>query len=177
MEPSLLSPQARRSRGEPPDPDPGAMQQYSTLIIIALMVVVFYFLIMRPQKKRQRAIADTLSSLTPGTRVLLGSGIFGTVVSVGAKQTVIETSPGVEVTVLKQAIARVVTEADEDAPDEDDDLDDAESQFDSYPTNAAAPSPEVVAPEPTVEGSSLRDRGSAAESGAPTVDPQRPTGN
>ena len=113
------------------------MQQYSTLIIIALMVVVFYFLIMRPQKKRQRALADTLSSLAPGTRVLLGSGIFGTVVSVGVKQTVIETSPGVEVTVLKQAIARVVTEADEDAPDEDDDLDDDADQFDSYPTEAA----------------------------------------
>jgi preprotein translocase subunit YajC len=153
------------------------MQQYSTLIIIALMVVVFYFLIMRPQKKRQRAIAETLSSLAPGTRVLLGSGIFGTVVSVGVKQTVIETSPGVEVTVLKQAIARVVTEADEDAPEEDDDLEDAESQFDSYPIDAATPAPEPLAPEPTVETPSLRDHQSAAEPGASTADPQRPTAN
>jgi preprotein translocase subunit YajC len=151
------------------------MQQYSTLIIIALMVVVFYFLIMRPQKKRQRALADTLSSLAPGTRVLLGSGIFGTVVSVGVKQTVIETSPGVEVTVLKQAIARVVTEADEDAPAEDDELDDAESQFDSYPTEAVAHAPEPVGPESNGEAPSLRDREPAAEPGSSTADPQRPT--
>ena len=44
----------------------------------------------------------------PGHRVLLGSGLFGTVVSVGDKQAVLEISPGVELTVLKQAIARVV---------------------------------------------------------------------
>ena len=52
----------------------------STLILIALMVVAFYFLIMRPQRKRQQAIQQTMNELTPGTRVMLGSGIFGTVV-------------------------------------------------------------------------------------------------
>ena len=50
------------------------MDQYSTLILIALMVVAFYFLIMRPQRKRQQAVAKTLRELTPGTRVMLGSG-------------------------------------------------------------------------------------------------------
>ena len=91
------------------------MDQYSTLILIALMVVAFYFLIMRPQRKRQQAIARTLSELTPGTRVMLGSGLFGTVVAVGEKQVVLEISPGNEVTVLKQAVSRIVTPDDEDA--------------------------------------------------------------
>jgi preprotein translocase subunit YajC len=90
------------------------MDQYSTLILIALMVVAFYFLIMRPQRKRQQAIAKTLSELTPGTRVMLGSGLFGTVLGVGPKQVVLEISPGNELTVLKQAVARVVSEGDED---------------------------------------------------------------
>jgi preprotein translocase subunit YajC len=153
------------------------MQQYSTLIIIALMVVVFYFLIMRPQKKRQRALQDTLNSLAPGTRVLLGSGVFGTVVSVGQKQTVIETSPGVELTVLKQAIARVVTEADEDSPEEDDELDDAEAQFDSYPGDPAAPTPQPPASGPSVQERSLQDRESAAGPEGSTADPHRPTAN
>ena len=70
------------------------MDQYTTLILIALMVVAFYFLIMRPQQKRQQAIQKTLSELQPGTRVMLGSGLFGTVVSVGTKQVVLEVSPG-----------------------------------------------------------------------------------
>jgi preprotein translocase subunit YajC len=95
------------------------MDQYSTLILIALMVVAFYFLIMRPQRKRQQAIAKTLSELTPGTRVMLGSGLFGTVVGIGPKQVVLEISPGNELTVLKQAVARVVTEEDEDVEADD----------------------------------------------------------
>ena len=90
------------------------MDQYSTLILIALMVVAFYLLIMRPQRKRQQAIAKTLSELVPGNRVMLGSGLFGTVLEVGQRQVVLEISPGNELTVLKQAVARVVTEEDED---------------------------------------------------------------
>jgi preprotein translocase subunit YajC len=95
------------------------MDQYSTLILIALMVLAFYFLIMRPQRKRQQAIAKTLSELTPGTRVMLGSGLFGTVVAVGPKQVVLEISPGNELTVLKQAVSRVVTDDDEDVEVDD----------------------------------------------------------
>nr|WP_294690807.1 preprotein translocase subunit YajC [uncultured Friedmanniella sp.] len=85
------------------------MQNYSTLVMIALMVFAFYFLILRPQKKRQQAIQATLNSLTPGSRVLLGSGLFGTIVSLGDRQAVLEISPGVQLTVLKQAIVRTVT--------------------------------------------------------------------
>ena len=105
-------------------PNAGAMDQYSTLILIALMVVAFYFLIMRPQRKRQQEIQRILSALTPGQRVMLGSGLFGTVISVGDKQVVLEISPGNELTVLKQAVARVVTEGDEDTEMVDTDLDD-----------------------------------------------------
>ena len=90
------------------------MGNYSTLVMIALMVGAFYLLILRPQKKRQQAIQQTLNSLGPGSRVLLGSGLFGTIVSLGDRQAVLEISPGVELTVLKQAIVRTVTEADED---------------------------------------------------------------
>lgn len=98
------------------------MQNYSTLIMIALMVFAFYFLILRPQKKRQQAVQATLNSLEPGSRVLLGSGLFGTIVSIGDRQAVLEISPGVELTVLKQAIVRTVTAADEDSDTDEDDL-------------------------------------------------------
>lgn len=103
------------------------MEQYSTLILIALMVVAFYFLILRPQKKRQQAVQATMNSLEPGTRVVLGSGLFGTILAIGDKQAVLEISPGVELTVVKQAIARIVTDADEDTLlDEADDYDELE---------------------------------------------------
>jgi preprotein translocase subunit YajC len=95
------------------------MQQYSTLIFIALLVAAFYFLILRPQRKRQQALQHTMSALSPGSRVMLGSGVFGTVVSVGPRQVVLEISPGAELTVLKQAVSKIVTEDEEDVLEED----------------------------------------------------------
>jgi hypothetical protein len=67
-----------------------------------------------------------MNALSPGDRVMLASGLFGTVVSVGAKQVVMEISPGTELTVLKQAISRIVTEADEDSADEQEEFDELE---------------------------------------------------
>ncbi|HEX3197757.1 MAG TPA: preprotein translocase subunit YajC [Propionibacteriaceae bacterium] len=103
------------------------MQQYSTFIFIALLVVAFYFLILRPQRKRQQALQQTMNAISPGSRVMLGSGLFGTVVAVGPRQVVLEISPGAEVTVLKQAISKVVTDEDEDNLDEQDELDEEET--------------------------------------------------
>jgi preprotein translocase subunit YajC len=144
------------------------MQNYSTLVMIALMVFAFYFLILRPQKKRQQAIQATLNSLAPGNRVLLGSGVFGTIVSLGDRQAVLEISPGVELTVLKQAIVRTVTEADEDsAVEEYDELDDDEPGTE----------PEVVAPR-DADGTSLHpdhDAANGADRTTPSAgaDPKR----
>ena len=135
------------------------MDQYSTLILIALMVVAFYFLIMRPQRKRQQEIQRTLSALTPGQRVMLGSGLFGTVVAVGERQVVLETSPGNELTVLKQAVARVVTEADEDTVVDETDLDtDAvvTEQEGSLPIGPEPIRPVTDDPEPPATGAGQR---------------------
>ena len=126
------------------------MQQYTTLILIALMVVAFYFLIMRPQKKRQQAIQKTMNELQPGTRVMLGSGLFGTLVSVGTKQVVLEVSPGVEMTVLKQAISRTVVPGDEDTEFEElEEYDDSEVIADE--PSSVEPSPTESSNEPTPE--------------------------
>jgi preprotein translocase subunit YajC len=130
------------------------MDQYSTLILIALMVLAFYLLIMRPQRKRQQAIAKTLSELAPGTRVMLGSGLFGTVVEVGEKQVVLETSPGNELTVLKQAVARIVTPDDEDAEVDDFEPDEVvEPEVPAAPELSGGPiQPEPIRPAVEPEG-------------------------
>jgi len=118
-------------------------QNASTFLMIALMVVAFYFLILRPQKKRQQAIQKTMSELTPGTRVLLSSGLFGTITSLGDRQAVLEIAPGVELTVLKLAINRVATDADEDTVVHDGYADDDLLDEPLAEPNPAAP----VAPE------------------------------
>ncbi|WP_161606190.1 preprotein translocase subunit YajC [Microlunatus speluncae] len=88
-----------------------------TIVLIGLMVVAFYFLMIRPQRKRQQKQQETLNQLQPGTKVLLGSGVFGTILRIGDKQAVLELSPGNELTVLKQAIVRVAGPEDEDNPE------------------------------------------------------------
>jgi preprotein translocase subunit YajC len=117
----------------------------STFVLIALMVFAFYFLIMRPQRKRQQSLQRTMSELAPGTRVMLGSGLFGTIISVGDKQVVLEISPGAELTVLKQAIARVVTEADEDLEEPEDEATDVEPIGNEPVIDSSTTAPETAA--------------------------------
>lgn len=112
----------------------------STILLIALMVVAFYFLLLRPQKKRQQAQQKTMNQIQPGTRVLLGSGIFGTVVTASDKQALIEIAPGVQLTVLKQAIARIVQPGDEFSEP---------AEFESEVEDESLVEPEPIEPEPT----------------------------
>jgi preprotein translocase subunit YajC len=132
------------------------MQQYSTFIFIALLVVAFYFLILRPQRKRQQAMQQTMNAVSPGSRVMLGSGLFGTVVSVGPRQIVLEVSPGAEVTVLKQAISKVVTDDDEDRFDEQDELDEEADEAApvepiEFPSERPIEEPRTASTEPAAE--------------------------
>ncbi len=137
------------------------MQQYTTLIFIALLALAFYFLILRPQRKRQQAIQQTMSALAPGNRVMLASGLFGTVVSVGAKQVIIEISPGAELTVLKQAVSRVVTADDEDNVEEHDELD----EDDTFSADTVADEARPLEPERPIE------EPTAANGTQPAVEP------
>ncbi|MGZ5371640.1 preprotein translocase subunit YajC [Aeromicrobium sp.] len=75
---------------------------------LVLLVLVFWFLILRPMRKRQQQFAATQKSIAAGSRVMLASGIFGDVISVEDETVELKISPETTVTVLRQAIARVV---------------------------------------------------------------------
>jgi preprotein translocase subunit YajC len=147
------------------------MQQYSTLIFIALLALAFYFLILRPQRKRQQAIRETMNAISPGNRVMLASGLFGTVVSVGSKQVVLEISPGTELTVLKQAISRVVTAEDEDNLEEHDELDEEEAVTNDA---ATAESLELQAERPVEEPTATAGTEPAVEPDSSTTTNSKP---
>jgi len=83
------------------------------LMMIALFAVM-YFLMIRPQQKRAKQHQEMQSGLSAGERVLLTSGMFGTVAHVGERQIIVELAPGVEVTVLKGNVARKVSAEDEE---------------------------------------------------------------
>ena len=99
----------------------------STFLMIAMMMVLFYFMIQRPMKRRAQEAAKMADSLEPGTRVLLSGGYLGTVLHIGQKQAIVELAPGVEVTVLRAAILKPLSAADEEFEYDDDAVMDPES--------------------------------------------------
>lgn len=109
----------------------------STVLMLAGGLLLFWLLIVRPASKQQKAIRDMQSSVAPGSRVQIGNSFLGTVLHVGDRQAIIEIAPGVEVTVPRAGIARVLGADDEefeyadesgqlDGPETDAQLDPAE---------------------------------------------------
>ncbi len=84
------------------------------LLIMAVFIGLMYFMTVRPQKKRMEEQRKMLEALQPGSRVLLNSGIFGTIRATADQQMVVELAPGVEVTVLRQAVMRAAKPDEEE---------------------------------------------------------------
>jgi preprotein translocase subunit YajC len=99
----------------------------ATLFPLLLIVLAFWLLVIRPARKRQQEMTRIQNSVTIGAEVMLGSGIFGTVVSVGDDTLTLAVAPGTEIKVARQAVVRVVdgttpsgpaTNAPTDAPEQ-----------------------------------------------------------
>ena len=90
------------------------MEGLAGLLPFVLIALVFWFLIVRPQRRRQQELSATQSSLGPGAEVMLGSGIYGTVVSLDDETLQLELSPGTTVKVARQAVIKVLDRPDED---------------------------------------------------------------
>ena len=84
------------------------------LLMLVIFVGAAYFLMIRPQQKRMREHQSQIDALQPGERVILTSGIFATLSHIADTQAIVELAPGVEVTILKQAIARVAKNDEEE---------------------------------------------------------------
>lgn len=93
------------------------MDPLSTGLLIVLMVAAFYLLIIRPNQRRKAEQDRLHDALQPGARVMLSSGIYGNVARVGERQVVVSVAPGVELTVLKQAVLQAVTPGSQFAED------------------------------------------------------------
>ncbi len=95
-------------------------QTLSTVLMFGALIVGGYFLMIRPQQKRAKAQQELIAKLGDGSRVMLTSGVFATVKHMGVKQAIVEVSPGVELTILRQAIVRGVPADEEEFEYSDD---------------------------------------------------------
>ena len=76
---------------------------------LVLIFAAMYFLLLRPQRKRQKEIANLQSSIVEGDEVVLNSGIYGFVSAVEDEWLWLDIAEKVEVRVAKGSIARKVS--------------------------------------------------------------------
>ena len=124
----------------------------STLVMVVLMVAAFWLLLIRPAQKKQKQQQELVNKLGEGSRVMLSSGVFGTIIHNGEKQAIVEVSPGVEMTVLKQAIIRAVEPSEEEFEYDDE----ADLEVDTLPEVPADAAGVVDADTPTESAPDFR---------------------
>lgn len=100
----------------------------ASLIPLALLLVFAYMLLIRPARRRAHEIHSVQSALSTGDEVMLTSGIFGVVTSVGEERLNVELAPGVEIAVARAAVAKIIRDvpADPAAPEIEDAAGDAD---------------------------------------------------
>lgn len=112
----------------------------STVLYLGFFFVIMYFLIIRPQKKRDKQVADMQSSIKVGDEVLLTTGIYGKVVDIINDLFIIELglNKSVRIPVKKVAVAAVaapnlsIAKASEPVAADDDEYEDDEYEDDDY---------------------------------------------
>jgi preprotein translocase subunit YajC len=75
-----------------------------------LIFGVFYVLIILPQRKRQRALQETIASLKAGDRVITTGGIIGTVTAVRDTSLMIRSAEKSILEIARSAVAGLENE-------------------------------------------------------------------
>ena len=110
----------------------GAAGAFTSFVPLILIFAIMYFLLIRPQQKRAKQQQEMTNSLAEGNRIMLSSGVLGTIRHLGERQAIIEIAPGVEMTVVKQAIVKTLGA-------DDDEFEYADEQTEPAPAEPASP--------------------------------------
>lgn len=84
-----------------------AGSQMGFMVFLVIMLVVYWVFLIRPQSKKRKELAQKLSNLKKGDRVVTIGGIHGKVVSVKDKVVVVRIDDRAEITFDKNAISTV----------------------------------------------------------------------
>ena len=78
------------------------------VIPFGIMGLAMYFLLIRPQKRRQRAAAELVSTIGVGDEVMTTSGVYGFVSAIEGDIAWLEIDDNVQIRIARQAIQRKV---------------------------------------------------------------------
>jgi len=83
----------------------GDSNPMASLVMMGLIFAVFYFVLILPMRRKQRKLETLVKQLKTGDKVLLNSGIFGTIVGVEDEAFQLRIDDKTRIKVLKSAVA------------------------------------------------------------------------
>ena len=105
----------------------------SPLMSIGMMVAIFaifYFLLIRPQKKQQQKLQQSIASLKKGDKIIVSGGIVAEYVSdkEGGRVAIVKLAENTKIEIIKSSISAVVTEEMLNPPKKEDKKDKKEDK-------------------------------------------------
>lgn len=85
--------------------------------MFAILAVLVFFMF-RNNRKRQKDAQELLKKVVPGAHIMTNFGVYGDIKSIdeAENKVVLETSPGHNLTIHRQAVARVIDPTESAAP-------------------------------------------------------------
>jgi len=93
----LLALAGRPAEGEP--------NPFASLIMMGLIFAIFYFVLILPMRRKQKKLDELVKELKTGDKVVLNSGIFGTIVGVEDDSFLLRIDDKTRIKILKTAVA------------------------------------------------------------------------
>lgn len=90
----------------PPGGGSGAI--VTQLLFFAAIFAIFYFLLIRPQQKQRREREEMLRALKKGDRVVMSSGLHGTITALNEHTLTLRVSDQVKLEFDRSAVGRVM---------------------------------------------------------------------
>jgi preprotein translocase subunit YajC len=84
---------------------PGEPNPFASLVMMALIFAIFYFVLILPMRRKQKKLEELVKSLKSGDRVVLSSGILGTIVGTEDDAFLVRVDDKTRIKVLKSAVA------------------------------------------------------------------------
>ena len=84
---------------------PGEPNPFASLVMMGLIFGIFYFVLILPMRRKQKKLEELVKGLKHGDRVVLSSGIFGTITGSEDDAFLVRIDDKTRIKVLKSAVA------------------------------------------------------------------------
>jgi preprotein translocase subunit YajC len=84
---------------------PGEPNPLASLVMMGLIFAIFYLVLILPMRRKQKKLEQLVKEMKSGDRVVLSSGIFGTIVGTEDDAFLVRVDDKTRIKVLKSAVA------------------------------------------------------------------------